>query len=381
MQIVNTGTTYKVYDSSLRTYDQLPAQNYIVNFNPLEGFSLSLYDKIDINEKVYGVHLNKVNKVVKSFKDFSRNLGIILSGDKGIGKSLFAKMLSHRMVQEGYPVIIVSGYIPGIAEYLANIQQEVVVLFDEFDKSFSQGDAQTEMLTLFDGLAQGKKMFVITCNEIYRLNEYLVNRPGRFHYHFRFDYPKGEEIREYLEDKLPPEYYGEIVDVISFAEKVKLNYDCLRAIAFELALGASFKEAISDLNIINIQDENYDITVVFADGSFAVHKNYSMDMFRPHKERVSFMYEGKERERFDIVIDPSVACWSSEVQCNIIKNNAEAPVKPDWYREHWDLSSDPDAEETKDYNENEKMLKELNSKIINYITIRRNFGDSIRYYN
>ena len=42
MQIVNTGTTYKVYDSSLRTYDQRPAQNYIVNFNPSRGLKLTI---------------------------------------------------------------------------------------------------------------------------------------------------------------------------------------------------------------------------------------------------------------------------------------------------------------------------------------------------
>ena len=40
------------------------------------------------------------------------------------------------------------------------------------------------MLSLFDGLDNGKKLFVITCNEVERLNAYLLNRPGRFHYHF-----------------------------------------------------------------------------------------------------------------------------------------------------------------------------------------------------
>ena len=54
-----------------------------------------------------------------------------------------------------------------------------MVLFDEFDKTFSTndrnnaGDPQTEMLTLFDGLSTGKKLFIITCNELKNLNDYF----------------------------------------------------------------------------------------------------------------------------------------------------------------------------------------------------------------
>lgn len=64
-----------------------------------------------------------------------RNLGVILSGDKGIGKSMFGRMLSEMAVASGYPVLIVDTYYPGISSYLDSIQQEVVVFFDEFDKT------------------------------------------------------------------------------------------------------------------------------------------------------------------------------------------------------------------------------------------------------
>ena len=37
-------------------------------------------------------------------------------------------------------------------------------------------DPQTELLTLFDGLAQGKKLYVITCNNLNTLSDYLVNK-------------------------------------------------------------------------------------------------------------------------------------------------------------------------------------------------------------
>ena len=135
-----------------------------------------------------------------------------------------------------------------------SIEQEVVVLFDEFDKTFdgikvseNSASAQASMLSLFDGMSTGKKLFVITCNSLSGMNEYLLNRPGRFHYHFRFNYPTADEIREYLQDKLDKQYWEEIDKVISFSQKVDLNYDCLRAIAFELNMGDKFENAIQDL--------------------------------------------------------------------------------------------------------------------------------------
>ena len=122
-------------------------------------------------------------------------------------------------------------------------------------------------------------MFVITCNEIRNLNDFLVNRPGRFHYHFRFEYPTSDEIRLYLQDNLNEKYWGEIEEVVKFATKVNLNYDCLRAIVFELQLGEPFAEAIKDLNIVNIDYNMYDITVMFANGNVAYSKNVDIDMF------------------------------------------------------------------------------------------------------
>ena len=284
MKVISTGTEYKIYDSSIETYDQLPAGCYNIVFNPRSGFSLVKIDNITINEKIYGLHQTKINKVIKSFSLMERNLGIILSGDKGIGKSLFAKLLMEKGIFLGYPVIIVNNYIPGISTFINSIKQEIFIFFDEFDKTFSNSekdegslaDPQTEMLSLFDGTSIGKKLFVITCNSLNKLNDYLVNRPGRFHYHFRFDYPSSEDITNYLSDNGVTK--EEINKVIAFSLKIKLNYDCLRAIAFELIQGQSFEDAILDLNIVNLYDEEYSLKIHFND-NFVIKTFQRMDLF------------------------------------------------------------------------------------------------------
>jgi hypothetical protein len=371
MRIVNTGNNFKIYDNSLQTFDNLPTQSYIVRYDKMSGFFLETYPNIEITEKIYGVHREKVAKVMNSFKIFDRNLGVILSGAKGIGKSICAKLLAEDAIAQGYPLIVVNQYIPGIADYIASIEQEVVVLFDEFDKTFfsgdrdSIGDPQTEMLTLFDGLSMGKKLFVVTCNELKNLNDYLVNRPGRFHYHFRFDYPTDGEVREYLTDKLGKELFGEIEKVVAFAHKVDLNYDCLRSIAFELSNGSSFEEAIADLNIMNIQREHYNIVAIFKDGGRSrVCKNFCMDLF-DDVELWTDLYD-EDGYEFRIKFNPTDAIYKCELGGNVIfgKNMPEI----DWYDSYYD--------------DDEKDVEKLNARKqreLDYILIRRNYGKNIHY--
>ena len=283
MNIVSSGGRYQIYGDELRTYDKLPAGSYEVEFNPMSGFSLSSRTDLEVKEeKIYGDRYKKVEKALRSFEATDRNFGIILSGKKGIGKSLFAKMIATESTKRGYPVIVVSRAISGIAGFISSIEQEAVVIFDEFDKTFSNGRSdddddegssiQDELLPLFDGIDSGKKMFVITCNELYKISTYFKNRPGRFHYHFNLGNPSVDEIREYLTDKLKPEFYSQIDGVIRLSAVSDVNYDILRALAFELNQGYSLEECLEDMNITREDDIRLKASVTLSDGS-----NYTGD--------------------------------------------------------------------------------------------------------
>ena len=158
------------------------------------------------------------------------------------------------------------------------------------------------MLSLFDGTSNDKKCYCITCNNLRDLNEYLLNRPGRFHYHFRFDYPDNNEIEIYLKDKLQECYYDEIKNVIRFSNTTNLNYDCLRAIAFELNNGYSFKEAIDDLNIINYNyhETNFTVTVAFNDGTNIIRKHCPINL---DIDLNTIWFKYKNRDIFNVSFD------------------------------------------------------------------------------
>lgn len=291
MKIVNFGSSYQIYPNNINTYDQLPAATYNLCFSQQTGFSLAQTETVTVSEKSYGSFTRRIDKVLSTYEDIQRNLGVILSGDKGIGKSFFAKRLSKAAIDTGLPVIIVDRYIPGIANFLNSIDQRCLILFDEFDKTFvndsgesnSMNDPQTEMLTLFDGINIGEKLFVITCNNIWTLNSYLLNRPGRFHYHFRFTYPTAEEVREYLNDHTT-NCEEEIENVACFSARVHLTYDCLRAIAYELNTGETFQSALEYLNIIATDTQEYNVKFTFSDNTawsnvLCVRNNQSYDIY------------------------------------------------------------------------------------------------------
>jgi hypothetical protein len=366
MRAINTGNKYVIYDNSIKTYDRLPAQSYQVCFNKQEGFFLDKYADIEINEKIYGIHQKKVEKVLHSFEKFNRNLGVILSGDKGIGKSLFSKLLSKQAIDSGYPLIIVNTYYPGIADYLNEIDQEVIVLFDEFDKTFAdrgEPSPQAEMLTLFDGISMGKKLFIVTCNSLSTLNSYLINRPGRFHYHFRFDYPSEEAITEYLMDKLPESAQEEIKKVVEFSYRVKLNYDCLRAIAFELSNGEKFEDAIKDLNIIDVgQEQSCNITLYFKDGTSCYVSQEKINLFDSIENSADLYTKIDGKTKYI-----GVVCFTPR-DSNFIPQKGGCVISGE------DVTFTPDAfrYESKEYN----IFK---NKEIDYLFIRPNKKDTLHF--
>lgn len=265
--IINSGDQYYVYGDGVKVSKELPVQSYVVKFSDMAGWWLEKAKNPESpTDKIYGDLEQKVEKVISTYKRGEKNLGVILSGAKGIGKSIYSKVIANEALKNGIPVILVNEYIKGIAGFLATIDQKCMLLFDEFDKNFYSCDGHCEdktyvqdsFLTLFDGVYSSKKLFVITANNVNHLSEFLINRPGRFRYHIRFEYPDEENIRIFMKDKLGKKIgKSELDEIVHFSTIVPLSYDMLTAIADEIANGESFSSCLDMLNIVNIRGEHY----------------------------------------------------------------------------------------------------------------------------
>ena len=324
MNIVNSGSKYVVYGDEVRTFKSLPAETFRVCFSQQEGFFLVKHNDLTVDEKIYGPYAKKVKKVMDTFEDSHRNLGIILSGPKGVGKSVFGRLLSEEGKKKGLPTIIVDIGIGGVDSFISSIKQECIVLFDEFEKMFKADDGQQDrLLSLFDGIDDGKKLFVITCNKTYELSEYLLNRPGRFHYHFILGSPSYDDAKEYLEDNLIDSAKGAIPSLLQYHSANKFTYDVLRAIVQELNNGYDLKETLQDLNVEKKTRIRIMPVVKFNNGLEArCDGGVHVDMDNDHQQRVWMTFKsssipaGMSRVINSIAGAFGIAFLTNDVKCN-----------------------------------------------------------------
>lgn len=296
MNIVNAGNIFQVYGEDVKTYKVLPADTYEINCSKMVGFFLTHCNDLEVNEKIYGDTNTKVDKVLNTFDKLDRNMGVILSGPKGVGKSMFARLLAREGYKKNLPLLIVRTPYPNISNFISSIEQECIVLFDEFEKTFkadkeSGYNPQEELLSLFDGLDGGKKLFVVTCNETRDINSYMLNRPGRFHYHFIMTTPTGDEVREYMEDHLNKDAKEDIDKIVNLSNVSSFTYDILRAVAFELNNGYTLAETMMDLNIERERYLHLDMAITFTNGLIATASEIDLDMFNNRYNHAWCMFE------------------------------------------------------------------------------------------
>lgn len=211
----------------------LPIGTYSVMAD-MQGFYFEPIPDFEVNGKIYGETTSRVDRVINTFNDRPGSTGVILQGEKGSGKTMFARLLSSVLNKQGVITLVVNTPFAGESfnNLINSVTQPCVIIFDEFEKVYDSAQQQ-KLLTLLDGTYQSKKLFVVTCNEIYRVSEYMKNRPGRFFYSFQYDGLSAEFVREYCQDCLKNK--DRIESVVTFSRTFsKLNFDILKAIVEEM---------------------------------------------------------------------------------------------------------------------------------------------------
>lgn len=250
---------------ALEVLDHLPAAAYIVKKNDMTNkLYLQTTDVFEMPRKIYGDTNERVARIYTTFQQRTKSTGVLLSGDKGSGKTLLAKVLANTFVETGSPVIIVNEPWCGQAfnELIGHIKQPAMVLFDEFDKVYDK-DEQKELLTLLDGTVETKKLFVLTTNAGH-VDEHLINRPGRIYYKFNYRGIDEQFVRDYAEDNLRD--HSQIDMLVTITNSfVAFTFDMLQTIIEEMnRYDESAEDAIRNLNIdMTKENVSYQIRVLY----------------------------------------------------------------------------------------------------------------------
>lgn len=255
------GDIYTPTDGDFTVSPTLDDGVYQIINNPLTGeiFLNRIGDKFEFNFKLYGLDEKLISHVLNTYnrQESKHNLGVLLNGAKGTGKTVTAKYLANRL---GLPVIICDRPFPGLAMFLASINHDCVFFFDEFEKNFRCDDddncAGESLLSIMDGVYSGDHchVFLLTTN-VLKINDNLLSRPSRIRYLKSFGEVIDRKIlEEYIEDNLiKKEYKEEILDFVDTLTMVTI--DIVKSIVDEINLHDTHVDEFKDF--FNVKEASY----------------------------------------------------------------------------------------------------------------------------
>lgn len=198
-------------------YDLEPGKVYDLLIKTVWGERVTKFElngEMNLPLTVYQTKKDKlfIDRVLKNFNSSDKNTtGVLLTGDKGTGKSVTAKVLAEKAK---LPIIVINPDLEEkyLEEFFKEFDTPVCILFDEVDKNFST----QKMLTFLDGMHKtAKKLVVMTANDEDGLSHFIKNRCSRIRYYRH--YSMKDDAREYAElicDSKNIDNKEEVVDFI-----------------------------------------------------------------------------------------------------------------------------------------------------------------------
>lgn len=232
---VKSGTSYRpTAEQNVDIHPLLPAGNYIIKADQFGNMFFDTVDSFDVSFKRYGENPSQCARILQTFYSRPAGTGVMLTGEKGSGKSLLARTVSAEAAKRGTPTIIINAAWFGDAfnTLIQSVRQPAIILFDEFEKVYSEQE-QEQILTLLDGVFPSQKLFIFTCNDKWRVDRHMRNRPGRIFYFLEFGGLDPQFVEAYCRDHGVPERHIQSVCQVSSLFK-HFNFDMLKALIEEM---------------------------------------------------------------------------------------------------------------------------------------------------
>jgi broad-specificity NMP kinase len=292
------------------THSTLPHGNYILRYEQRKGYFLTKTTDFKLPSKLYGDH-GIVNRWLSSWHhNTNKNMGIILSGTKGTGKTITAQ---HFCIESQLPVIIINEAYAGsdFIEFITNEAiGECIIFIDEFEKVYprysGKADA-SDLLSIMDGNFTTRLVFLLTVNE-FDISDYLINRLSRVKYRKDYNNLTDSEMQEVINDMLINKDHTS--SIYEFFDTVGIRtYDLLTNLIKEMNL---FKEdALSVGAHLNLQPSPKKYTVYeLHDGSefscYECEYKAKSEFIRIERKSMKYLVE----KRIALGLDPTDSEYS-----------------------------------------------------------------------
>lgn len=195
------GNTVSEINPNFAVESKIPVGVYDICITRMGIHLEKISDEFVFPYKIYGLQTNFIDHIIKTYNNTDGNMGILMNGIKGTGKTVSAKILANKLQ---LPIIILKniGENTNIAiDYVSTLACDCIIFMDEFEKNFSE--EHQEILQMMDGVynSEYRKVFLLTTNEL-NINENLLGRPSRIRYVKEFGNLDKETVEEYLNENL-----------------------------------------------------------------------------------------------------------------------------------------------------------------------------------
>jgi len=305
--------------------DPLQVALYVLQFSPKEGFYLEKSaEDFHVNHKIYGKDEKAfTERVKKTFNATKDNLGVLLNGVKGTGKSVQLKLIANHLE---LPIIIIPQAYEGVADYISKIPYSVTLVFDEFEKMYPANyNNNADILTVMEGVLanQYRRVFLLTTNSTY-INDNLLERPGRIRYHRTYEDLPLETIEEIVDDLL--EYKDLRTATIDFLSTLKtITIDIVKKIVEEVNIHNEDPKIFGKYFNIKKDSKKYDVLIINENGTEKVwFEDVALPVFDPKKPIKDLRVNGEWEAKIISILSPTMLIVDEQLNEN---NEPEVHIK------------------------------------------------------
>lgn len=257
----NHGNIYAMGDASTQQ-KVLPVGIYDLTAGQFgEPLFKKIAEEFEFPDKLYGLETKFIKHILKTYEKTSGNLGILLNGLQGTGKTVTCKTICNLLK---LPVILVTKDYPFLVSVLSDLNFDCVIFFDEYDKVFSNEEKgyrnnSSKVLYLMDSVYNSgyRKTFLLTTNDKY-IHDRLLERPGRIRYIKQFNNLALESIEEIIDDKLVDKKFKQVLlDFFKILNSVTI--DIVKSVIEEVNIHELSPFDMKD--ILNIEEMEYYIEI------------------------------------------------------------------------------------------------------------------------